>query len=307
MDAETQPSHAVAHADAPPAGAWTPDWSTRRREAVEGLEARAHAMEAAVLEVARDPEVLIQAADRALAAGRAEQAAELFARAATLDPANPDARMGQAMALVSIDRYDQALPVYESLLEQLPADEAIRFNYAVALSRCGCPEQARKQYEALLDADANNLRARLNLASLLHARNHLNEASRHYRALLDDVNRLGPTDAAAVWANYGQLLLDLRNDEEAMRAFAESAKAQPDDAVAWLNLAQVARIVGRYGTAVAACKRAVTLEPQDPAIWERLGELYRELHHATGDESHLKQALECEEAAKRRQTQASDK
>jgi len=268
-----------------PADVWKPDWPRRWHDAVDVVRTHARALELAMLAGAEDatenPDALIRAADRALAEGRAERAAERFAQAARLNPASADALMGQAIALISIGRYEQALPALEALLALSPDDVAVRFNYAVTLSQCGRHDQARAQYEALLDADATNLRARFNLASLLHTRNHLNEADKHYRLLLDDAARLAPADAAAAWASYAHLLLDLREPEAAMTAFAEAAKTQPNDAVAWLNLAAAAHAVGRHGTALAACQRAENLDPQDPDVRERLDELHRELRQTS--------------------------
>jgi len=279
-----------------PVVAWRNAWTRWRRAAVSAASARTQAVWSAVLAdaetAARDPAKWIRAADRALAAGHAERAAERFAHAATLDPDNTDALMGLATALAVLRRHEQALPVYETLLER-SHDPAVRFNYAVALSLCERFEQARTQYETLLDADAGHVRARLNLATLLHAQNQLVEAGKHYRILLDDAKKLAPADQAAVWACYGQLLLDLKDTPAALTAFAEAAKAQPDDATAWLNLANVAQAAGRYGTALTACQRAATGDPQNPTPWRRLGEL----HHAINDPDHLKQAIECWETS----------
>ena len=113
-----------------PSGEWQEFLLSWQQDAGDMWTSRTQAVAADILTAAeataRSSAALIRSADRALAAGRAERAAELFARAADLDPDNTDALMGLAVALVSAHRYGQALPVYQKLLELAPDDEAVR-------------------------------------------------------------------------------------------------------------------------------------------------------------------------------------
>lgn len=68
-----------------------------------------------------------------LAAGKFTEAAALFEKALSIDPAAHEAAFGLSAAFIELNRYDEALPILEKLNKEVPDNPMVRNNLAWAL------------------------------------------------------------------------------------------------------------------------------------------------------------------------------
>jgi tetratricopeptide (TPR) repeat protein len=80
------------------------------------------------------------------------QAAEHFAKAASLNPAFPDAHIGWGRSLISDRKFDEAVKPLEQAVKLQPENPAAHYHLAVAYSRTGRKEEAEKESAAFRQA-----------------------------------------------------------------------------------------------------------------------------------------------------------
>ena len=232
------------------------------------------------------------AGDRALAEGRCETAVDAFAQAAQLHPDNVELLRALAEAMTAAHQYDRVTATYEQILALGGEDPVTLYNLAVAYTRLKEYYRAERAYRELLEIDEQHLRARYNLAVVYHVQGKLDDACRTWRAYIrqDDNN-------AAAYMLLGELLLQLRQPEEALVHLCRASVLAPDDLVTQLNLAAAAKLTGSYGWAAMALEKAASLAPDDAEIWADLGEVLLTIHRDTGDAEFLTEAIAAGERA----------
>ncbi len=85
--------------------------------------------------------------------------------------------------------------------------------------------------------------------------------------------------------------MDLREPAGALKAFAATARIEPDAVSSWLNMAMASRAAGSYGRALSSLAQAIRLAPEDASLHARRGHYLLELHRATEDDKFFTQAL----------------
>jgi len=80
------------------------------------------------------------------------QAADHFAKAASLNPAFPDAHIGWGRSLISDRKFDEAVKPLEYAVKLQPENPAAHYHLAVAYSRTGRKEEAEKESAAFRQA-----------------------------------------------------------------------------------------------------------------------------------------------------------
>ncbi|HAU36550.1 MAG TPA: hypothetical protein DCX07_02395, partial [Phycisphaerales bacterium] len=235
-----------------------------------------------------DPRAHLAAGNRALAAGRADLAADCFRRAVLRDARNLDALKALATALSRLDRYADAAETYERICALTPTDAQSRFNLATVCAYLGRFPQAENAYLAILEQDETHRQARFNLAALYQVQGKLTAARDAWRALLAN-----EPDNADAWGQLAQVLADLGDASGAADACGQVARLEPKNVSSWLNLAAAAQAAGGYGRAAVALERAAALAPQDAAVLARISELHMELYRATGEGRFLRSAADA--------------
>lgn len=102
----------------------------------------------------RDALDAYDAGREALSAGRAEEAAADFRRAAALDPDSATALAWQAWALDQAGKGSEALGVLDEALARFPADPTLRYNRAALRARAGALDGAAEDLRVLYAAGA---------------------------------------------------------------------------------------------------------------------------------------------------------
>jgi tetratricopeptide (TPR) repeat protein len=219
-------------------------------------------------------------------AGRHDEAASLFRRAAEASPGERTILTNLGLALARGGRYAEAIEAYRSALELAPGHAGTLAKLGRALSSAGHHDQA---IEALTEAvsrngsDPDSLNA---LGAALAVAGRREEA----RRALESTVRLDP-DFGEAWANLGQLEAETGDRwRQAGAAFERAAALEPSGPLFYkLGVAR-----GRLGELAAACaayRRSLELDPRCPETWNNLGHVLGGLEDHTGALEALERAL----------------
>ncbi len=138
-------------------------------EAIEVLE-RAMAADPALDGVGKHLAAALKAvAAEQRHAGRIAEAADLFARAATLDPTDAESHHRHGVMSFLLHRYPQALASLEVAAKLDPAAAQIRYNLGITLVALKRPREALAAFDQALALDPHHVLAR-NERMFLHAR-----------------------------------------------------------------------------------------------------------------------------------------
>jgi len=95
------------------------------------------------------------------------------------------------------------------------------------------------------------------------------QAIKAYRTAL----RFQPEYADA-WNNLGNIHNKIKQYEQAVLAYQEALRAEPDFSAAWNNLGIAYGNLKQYRQAISAYQEAVRIEPERSSFWYNLGEAY---------------------------------
>nr|WP_246500040.1 tetratricopeptide repeat protein [Azospirillum soli] len=202
-----------------------------------------------------------------VALGRVSEAVAHYAEAARLRPDFADAHLNLGAALQDLGRPEEALAAHARAAELLPGDPRPWSNMAVTMRQLG---QSAEADEALRQAmarggaaDAGSLMA---LAGALHAEGRLIEAADAYAEALrlDGQNPL-------LLNNFGLLLRDIGQPEDAVTCFEAAFALKPDYAEAYDNLGSLKAAQGRTIEAEACHRAALAYRGDMAAAWNNLG------------------------------------
>ena len=152
----------------------------------------------------------------------------------TFSPFSPEALMIKADAAFEEKNFTKAL----ALLNEANAKEAnnpeVLFKTAYILQMSGDDEEAMKYYKQALELDKENEYIHNSMASLYRKKGEFASAKMHLHASLqlDDRN-------PATYYNFGNLLVDMKHDEEAMLMYEKALQIKPDFAEAQEELAKL--------------------------------------------------------------------
>jgi len=199
-------------------------------------------------------------------------------------------------------RLDEVIAAYRNAIRQRPDDGPAHCYLGTILARTGRPDQAIAEYREairlkpdfaeaytrlglvlsdlkhdhvgavrafrdLIQLRAGDPLAHFNLGYVLRRQGRLDDAMGEYRAAI----RLNP-DFAEAFSNLGEILCDLKsNQDEARAALREAIRLKPDDAVSHCNLGNSLRISGRLDEAMAEYRETIRLEPRLAAAHYGLG------------------------------------
>jgi protein O-GlcNAc transferase len=204
-------------------------------------------------------------------AGRAREAADLYADILQSEPQNPDALHLLGVTETQQGRAHTGLEWIRRSLSINPDQPAALANLGNALIALHRPEEALRCYEAAARVWPDYVLAILGRANALAALRRHEEALEGYdRALL-----LAP-DLVEILTGRGHALVKLRRLEEALACFDRALDRSPGAAVAHLGRAAALLALGSLDAAASSINRALELAPQLAQAYVAKGDLLTE-------------------------------
>ncbi|HTR58227.1 MAG TPA: tetratricopeptide repeat-containing glycosyltransferase family protein [Casimicrobiaceae bacterium] len=206
-------------------------------------------------------------------AGRAQDAADLMARALSVNPASPDAHYNRGVALGELKRTSEALDSYDRAIALKPGYADAHYNRGNALYELERHSEALRAYERALAIEPGYAEAHNNRGIVLnHLGSHAEALESYQQAIA-----LRP-DYASAWNHRGVALLELNRLEEALASHDRAIAINPDYVEAFSNRGNVLIDLDRAAEALSCLERAVALKPDHAEAWYNRGNALRELH-----------------------------
>lgn len=199
-----------------------------------------------------DPGVASHAALILGSQGRAEAAAEMYQRAAKLDPEDPEHWFMAAEAWMEAENFQHAADAYEKVLRMDDENPRLWLYYGVALSEAGEVEEALKAF--------------------------------------DKARKLEPTEPEN-WLNVAHLLLEMGDVEEARRHYEKAAQLNPGDPEAVNGMVAAAFELGDVELAEQLARRAIEMDPENPDSLYNLGVIQLAMNHLVDAEDAFRGAI----------------
>ena len=190
------------------------------------------------------------------AAGRLDQAEELYRRVLAAEPDNPDAMEMLGVAASQRGRHEEGLQLIDRALALRPTAADYHSNRGVVLIALERTEEAVDAFRRALELRADFPSAVEYLAKALKSLQRGNEAIDAYRRYLE----VKPDDVQAC-LNFGIALREEGRLEEAIAAYRRCLEMKPDYAEGHSNLAVALSAMGKPDEAVAAYRRAIQIKP----------------------------------------------
>lgn len=210
-----------------------------------------------------------QQGKEAMAAGRFDEAAALYAEIVEALPEEPLIRFNLGMALCMAGRPGEALPQLERALEQQPKLVPAHLFLGMAHVELGHPDRAREPLERFLAAQPDHLEARRMLADALLSLEDFGAAAQHFREL----SRRAPEDPG-VW--YG---LGLSYEGVAQQVFEELQVSAPESHQMLLLVADLMAASGRDARALQLYREALAMRPGIAHAHDAVAGIYERTGH----------------------------
>ncbi|MFT5661634.1 MAG: tetratricopeptide (TPR) repeat protein [Sulfurimonas sp.] len=141
----------------------------------------------------------------------------------TFSPFSPEALLEKADTAYEEGDNQKALALLHEANAKDANNEEILFKIAYIFQKSGDNEEALKYYKDALSLDKKNEVIHNALASLFRARGEFTSAKIHIKASLD-IDSENPV----TYYNYGNLLVDTENKEEAKEMYTKALELNPD-------------------------------------------------------------------------------
>ena len=102
---------------------------------------------AALAENAQDEKSILRLAEIDAQKGNAEQSYKEYTKAAELQPADADAKLGLAKTLIEMNQSDKALPLLEETVQQEPTNATAHYRLATLYRKLGRVDDAKRETE----------------------------------------------------------------------------------------------------------------------------------------------------------------
>ena len=184
-----------------------------------------------------------------------------------------------------VQHYEHSLIYLEPLARQFPDGSRLRqlaaFQRQLSNKFFDDADDERGEHFQELSEEAlrkslsleNSFEAHISLAEILiDEKEHLDEAEDHLlqaKAMVTDA-----ADDAHIELHLGEIAIEQKQYEDALKHFRHVADYQPDSAESFANLAMVYRMLERYEEAEDNYKRAIELEPDNEDYYYILSEMF---------------------------------
>lgn len=204
-------------------------------------------------------------AERAL--GKADEATEALRRAAQLDPWSRDAYAGLADLARARSDWAGALSAQRQMVRIAPQDTLAWVQLADVYLRAGRPERALASAERAIELAPSDGDAWLFKGAALYALKRHSEAIATLKLGL----ALQPRRPAWGWGWLGDIYYGLMLYPEAIAAFREAVKLEPDDVSFRARLGMALKDGFQFEEAMALFEKLKADYPNDPFPWRQIG------------------------------------
>lgn len=188
---------------------------------------------------------------------RAQEAAELFGRAAAVNKKEPTVHNNYANVLRDLGRYEDALRSYNRAIQLKPSYPEAHYNRGVTLHQLKRFEDAVASYDRAVKLKPDYAAAFNNRGAALRELKRLDEAVASY----DRAIALAPEYAAA-YNNRGVALHELKRPQEALVSYGRALALNANNAEAFHNQGNALKELKRHDEALASFERALQINPR---------------------------------------------
>src|SRR5216684_1992267 len=227
--------------------------------------------------------------------GRHEAARASLAQAAALRPDDADTRHDLGAAQLAAGELEAALASLERAVALKPGDADVPCNLGQALRRLGRLDAAIAQFERALALQPDHAAALNGLGAAFA------ESGRHDAAVapFEKALALAP-DFAEAHNNLGNALRNLRRHDAAVASYERAIALKPDFAEALSNLGNALKGLKRYDEALASYEKALALAPRSGNALSQYALVRRQICDWRGIErsdAQLREAVRAQHAA----------
>ncbi|MFN7984950.1 MAG: tetratricopeptide repeat protein, partial [Vicinamibacterales bacterium] len=190
------------------------------------------------------------------ASGKLDEAIATYRRALSIKGDYPDAHYNLANALLAKGNPQEAAEHFTIALRSIPDSAGAANNLGVALAAQNRPADALAAFKAAVASEPNSAVAHRNLADALATTGQVDQAVTEFHRAME----LDPKDPSAAY-NLGVVLLQAGRSREAIAALTTAVERAPTSADAHNNLGIALGSSGDMNAAIAQFKQAVAIDP----------------------------------------------
>ena len=136
---------------------------------------------------------------------------------------NAQALVEKAQDAYEQEDYSKALALLKEADAKEPNNPDTLYRIGYMLEKLGDSDEALRHYKNALEFDSNNVYFHNSIASVYRAKEEYASARMHLNASLD----IDPQNPLTHY-NYGNLLLDMKNTEQALEMYEKAVELKPD-------------------------------------------------------------------------------
>lgn len=236
---------------------------------VEELPAQPEPAEPEPTPLERD--ILLRAANNAVALGNLEEAVRRYQELLEQFPKDVEARRLMAGVMIQLERLEAAAEQYRLLIEQTDGqaiqDELV-IDLADVLIQLRSYPEAAELLQQQLAANPDDAKLAVKLAQVYAFNQQFRRGYEVYQQYLSDLDDKDPGNAALL----APLLLDLQRPAEAVRYFLRLRQIKPEDLLLATNTARAFHELGDQVRVLELVNEIASLDPENIELRLKLGE-----------------------------------
>lgn len=166
-------------------------------------------------------------------------------------------------ALWELGKFEEAVICYKRFLCINDGNATVWMNYGAGLMKLGRFSEALDSCDRGLEINPNDPGLWSNKAMSLESLKRLVEA----RACYERAVELAPESDEILWMNFGALLSDMGQTDDAIRCSEHALKINARNAKCWFNLASGLIKKARFQEALVGCDNGLAIEPRNHVLW----------------------------------------
>ncbi len=202
--------------------------------------------------------------------GDTDKALIEFDRVQRLGPERASVYATLARVYLKHQRYQSAEQMFNTAILHRPGSIRLRMEFAEMLDGLRRRTEAAALYHQIVLLDPENIDALFQLGRIYSIKNDYSLSMQYYNKVL----ALRENNSPQTWFNIGLVHTSTEHYEQALDAFRQAVKQNPEYEQAWNNLAEVHIQLEQYDLAIEALQQAIATNPEYSMAWFNLGVVY---------------------------------